>query len=1312
MSSYIATAKVNLKMLILVFLIAVLLVLALLTAHHYRIKSLTRNALVQGRLAYDRADWLNAAKYFKLYLNLYPMDIDVLEKYALAQEKITPPTRQTVYGAIDANRRILRLKPDDVQSYRRLSALYERMGNFNELVYIAQRRLKYLPSDFQTRFQLAKAYLQLNKLSQAGAILTELASIAAKDPAHKRMEYSEICWLLGGIDSQSDRPEVRTHAIDWLDRAVEYFPDSPSPYLNRARFYRLSPSIDPKNRAAALKDLETARTKKNDDPKVDLELCYEWIKQNRYDRAAEQLQRVDRFPSETIGRFFFTEENFIATRYILASELLQRTGEIQQGVTLTDNVLARLSDKEQRIRILPLAVRVYSLAGQPETARRCLDEYLTLTRGVDKSFASPEGVVFLKSLVDWSQGRAYQVIENVEPLLERDPRNPSMWAILADAYLQTGQTRRAINAMTQYCSIRDDDREMLLRLAGICLDSQQWQKAYTLAARVQAMDPENNAATLLACRAGVELLYSPNDRLAVKIDKKQLSIDLEQLQASNPKNVQVRLARARLAFKENGFDTARLILLQAVEQCDDPLPAQSRLVSLYASSGSNKEAETLGQSLCRKYPKKADVWLAMADLYQTNRRYKLAHDTLVSAMDNVTDDASQKTLAKRLALLEIIHDNRKTGLEMLMKIARSDNTDIQTRTTILSLPEMYKNIDQAQRLVDEIRQVEGAGGLLWRINQCSLWLNTGRWNENRTQITEYLNRCIQADPEWPDPVILLGRMYERMGEVADTELLYRRAIANQPSMVGVTDELISLLEKQRRYVDALEIINTINAGSNSLDIRRINLLVDSQNISQAINELQLQVANHPEDVNSRLLLARLAWQELKDVDLAMKYLDQADSIMPNSMAVLSLRAAVLNASGKQNQALALLDQAVKKNDTFENGLVQATFLSNIGKNDEAEQAFLHLTALDKNGLSYEILGKFYADHKRFDDAVAVWKKGIDVFPSNATLKRRLVKALLIRNQNDDKKIAIDMLDDLEKEFPNDADLLWVRALVMLDAKDPSQKADAVKLIQRVIQLNPQLIDAHLKLISLAIESLDFDLARDLAIRALAANPDSVPLLLARARAEKLTGNDQIASQLARLVLEQNPENTQANELIKMIGRPEIPSHLIDTQIELAWQAFQSQDYDRAEKIYQTILACSPSNLQAINNLAWILSSRRHDPNSALALADRGLKISPDNPDLLDTRASILSQMPSKLRQACRDYRRCLDLLPADSSPAASVMLKLADLNIRINDLSQAREWLDRASAIDRKNNVFTDLQRQEFDRLNQSLASAMQPAGR
>jgi tetratricopeptide (TPR) repeat protein len=79
-------------------------------------------------------------------------------------------------------------------------------------------------------------------------------------------------------------------------------------------------------------------------------------------------------------------------------------------------------------------------------------------------------------------------------------------------------------------------------------------------------------------------------------------------------------------------------------------------------------------------------------------------------------------------------------------------------------------------------------------------------------------------------------------------------------------------------------------------------------------------------------------------------------------------------------------------------------------------------------------------------------------------------------------------------------------------------------------------------------------------------------------------------------------------------------------------------YDRAEKLYRAALAADPNNVMALNNLAWLLAQRAGKGDKALPLIERAIELLGPRPDLLDTRALVyLAQ--GRAREAVADLER-------------------------------------------------------------------------
>jgi Tfp pilus assembly protein PilF len=88
-----------------------------------------------------------------------------------------------------------------------------------------------------------------------------------------------------------------------------------------------------------------------------------------------------------------------------------------------------------------------------------------------------------------------------------------------------------------------------------------------------------------------------------------------------------------------------------------------------------------------------------------------------------------------------------------------------------------------------------------------------------------------------------------------------------------------------------------------------------------------------------------------------------------------------------------------------------------------------------------------------------------------------------------------------------------------------------------------------------------------------------------------------------------------------VASREEPDSLAVMLHDAEWHTLKKQ-YSNAEKVYDTILKQDPRNVVALNNLAWILSTRKESSTHAEELVDRAMREIGLTGELLDTRARI------------------------------------------------------------------------------------------
>jgi len=1168
-------AKINVKLLVILIVVVVGLGVSLVAARQIRRGILSEKALAAGQEAFEKQDWPVAVKRYREYLGRHPDDLSVLRKYAEALMSTRPIDGSVVTGAISAYRRIMQLDPGDATVPEKLAGLYSAIRNYEELASIAKARMGQDPNDLQAPLWLADALVRLNKGEEAGRTLETFIRRLDTLPG-KHAEYVRACAQMCSLaasriaaEQQAKKPGAQAPStpqaaaedqnasqqptpLDWLNKAVAYAPESAEALVYRSRFHRLAagaPDVNQADKPAFLalarRDLEEADAVGTDDPRIRYSLGAEWLLYGELDRAAAELQAADRLPKDKLKAQFFDMSDWTVARFLLGSEVAMRRGVVAEAAALADETLASLSEKEKGYRgqALPAAVRVYVTAGRTTDAKQCLDEYLALVQAQQVQAPSAQEIASLKALVEAAGNRPYGVIDLLGSVAGSDPNDSQMLRLLAQAYSQTGQAGRAVNALEQCRRLNPQDRQIARELARQYARTGDFEKAFDAASEAELQNPTDVDLKLL--RIGAELSRSLGlGQAANTSNLKALSQELAGLRQQYPDRVGIRIFQSIIAGALDQPQVAEQELKQAIAECKEPLRAEIQLIRHYVSAGRLDDALGVCEASCARQKDIPEPWLILSDLRVMKQDYDSARLSLRQGLQAVTDSRGRRLLSTKLALLELARGDRAAGISLLKEVA-SDPQEIQARLLLLRNREIREDPNAAGKLIGELRQAEGESGLWWRLYQASLWLSASDATARQQDITNVLQYCIRADPTWPEPVLLLAQMYARQNDMKQAEDTYRQGLLGNPSSTELADGLLSLLVGQGRFADAEKILRQIQNPRVSTDWR-VRLAVGAGDFSRAIDELRLRVSNDKQDAVSRIELARLTYQETEDAAQAMRYLDEAKAIAPASRTLAAVRAFILRSEGKPEEALRILDDYVRDYNNFEAYSMRAAYLAETGDPERAEQDYRKLITFEASVVAgVELLANFYAGLGKFDQAVAAAEEGLRTHPEDLRLKRGLMQLLLSRNQAGDRVRALGILAELEKQSPQDTSLMMARATQRIEEGTPQSFAQAKEILEGIVKLEPTATNAHLALIGMAMQERQYQTACDLAIRALGSNPSNARLLLARARAELELGYASMAAKLARQVLQQDPNSVDTIDVFTQAAQSSGEQGLLD-----------------------------------------------------------------------------------------------------------------------------------------------------------------------
>ena len=1205
----------NVKVLVILVAITGLLGGGVVVGHYVQKRLMADRALAAGRKAIADENWADAAKHLRVYLSKYPDNLEVLQEYAAAHLSVRPLETGNILAAIGGYRRLLRHRPGDPDLCHTLARLYASVGNFSEAVYIARQRLKHAPDDHHAQLDLAQGLAGQRNYSEAIDVLTAVVNA--------RPDLIEAYAALGALLMQRDPSSGKQEAAPWIETVVENNPQSPSARVLRARFKRIAGEAF----EAVAEDLDACGAVETPDANTRLMLVEEWIAWGQYEQAEATLLPLREMPLDAFDADPLEAESlFIATR-IAEGTLALRAPERADPVEAADGVMQRLAEY-QRPAFLPTAVRLYLAGGAADKAEACLASIAKVIEEHRGDPAEDDTYVALAAQAAAARGRNDQAIRLLTDAHNRRKPTPDSMKMLAKSLAATGQVRRARSVLEECRRLFPNAGEVLLDLAAT-YRNEDWARVQRFAADAYSRQPVL-AARLLELEA--QMMQASGPDAVETLD--EIRTSLSELAERFPDNTAIEVLSSRVLAREGRLAEA-ISRLEAFAGRAEALPVYLELANLHTQAGKPEDAVSACAGAVERFPDAAEPRLKLAELYRRAGRTAEARRSLETALDAVSD-AAKPRIAQVLVQTLLAVDDADGAVALVRRVAAPLASSVDIRMTLLSIPAFYADRAAAQEVVDQIRKIQGDGGVQWKLEQAALWLRSKAWRDREREALALLGECLEADPGWERPALLLGATLERLGRWQDAKQTYQATLTENPGAVAVAERLVALLVRQGRDADAEEVIARLPNLSPTLIQRQIELYVRAGLNDQALDKLARWVRAYPTDAPARARLARLTYQLNQDPAAALRILDEAGDAGNASADILAARVAILHEAGKPEEALRLLDDAVSRAGDFASYRLRGNYLVTLERFDAAEEDYRRLTTFESNAAGgYQVLGEFYRARGRAQEALASWDAGLRVTPDHPALRRDLVRTLAASGDPVQRERARVILEGLRDQIAGDPDLLRIDAFLALVDGGPSRQAEAVEKLDGVIQMNPLDVEAHLTLANLARQRGDYRDARSLLVRALAANPSNIDLQVARTVVEIELGYVVAAREFADTLLDAHPDDMALHNrlasLFQGTGEPGIAQRINaraltlaphDESANVARAAILASMGESAEaRARLEDFIASADGSESVAALAALASqyTSEGDFRTADELLVRAESLSPDDPRLLTER---------------------------------------------------------------------------------------------
>jgi tetratricopeptide (TPR) repeat protein len=498
-----------------------------------------------------------------------------------------------------------------------------------------------------------------------------------------------------------------------------------------------------------------------------------------------------------------------------------------------------------------------------------------------------------------------------------------------------------------------------------------------------------------------------------------------------------------------------------------------------------------------------------------------------------------------------------------------------------------------------------------------------------------LKKAADASPKSPEAWVVLGDYYLMHGKTAEAEAAFRKALQTDPrdpaGLLGLT-----LIQVRAKRLDQAEATVKQLASVPDPKFRSVHaiFLFETGRRDAAIQEFESLLRRYPDDRTNRTRLV-MAYVLTKRLPAADKLLAEALKRNPKDLEALEVRSRLSLSAGDLDKAQADANQMIhfrpdwaeahylkaavhrqkREDKSYEQELGEALRL-----NPQFWEARLDLSALmraskhAKNAL--DLLNSAPEEQKQILPVI-VERNWINlVLGKDGDVRQGIQEGLklgrhpdlflqdaLLKMRGKDFAGARLVLAGILKQNPENFRALQT---LMTTYVETNQPAEAIAKLKEYAALRVKSHSMQFFLGQWLAVSGDRKGAREAFQRSRTLNPSSVPATLALAQFDIAEGNLDAARKALASLLAADARNTAARYTLGTLeGKAGNPSAAADN--------------------YRAVVNADPSNVMALNNLAYVLAEFLKSPDEALPYAQKAVEVSPASPTINDTLGWIYYQ---------------------------------------------------------------------------------------
>jgi tetratricopeptide (TPR) repeat protein len=785
-----------------------------------------------------------------------------------------------------------------------------------------------------------------------------------------------------------------------------------------------------------------------------------------------------------------------------------------------------------------------------------------------------------------------------------------------------------------------------ITLTRISLAEQKYNEGLALLENVFSRDQDNPDGRLLQSEA---LLKKGNTAQAVAV--------LDKLNTTYPDNpiIKYRLAQAYAAAKN--IPQARTALKQAITASPNYLEAIVALAQLNLASGNAQDVVSPMEELVRKQPKLSEARRLLASAYLGLGR---VDDAAALFREQIKEDPKSAESYFFLGTILRLQKKNAEARQAFEKAAQLAPDNLNPLDQLVDIDLADKQFEAAlQRVRQELAQKPDSAyahcieGKVWMAQH-----DYGRAESAFRKATE-------LDPNMAAAYNALVTVYVAANKlpqaIAELESMLQKS-PNNPSLLTMAAVAYDKLENYEKARDTYEKLLSLNPDS-ALTLNNLAYLYGNR-LNQLDRAVELARKARTLEATNAAIADTLGWILYKRAEYqeALPLLQEAAGKTPQDPEIWFHLGLTYYMMGQNNSARSALEKAVGAATDFPDKGEAQRRLSQLDRPDGAgdqsslEQTLALLKQQPDDPILLSKLGAAYDKAGQPAKAAEAYEKALKSNPNLAAAAAKLAQLYAGPLRNPEK--ALDWAKKARELAPNDTQIVGLLGGIAFQAGNFSWSYSLLQESARLQRDNPQTL-FDLAWAAYALGKVAE--ARKTMQQALDAAPAGP-----RAEEEKqfvsLTARDQVSSETV---------NAESEIGKALQAQPDyVPALMAEAAIKL-----QRHDSDGATAIYARVLEKFPDFAPAQKRLAAIYAEKPENAAKAYDLAVKARKTLPDDPELANTLGEI-AYARNEFAYAIRLFQESA----ARQSLTAKDLYYLGMAQLQTKDEASGRATLTRAVA--------------------------------